>query len=211
MAKPIGILGGTFDPVHHGHLRLALEVYQRLDLDEVRLIPLHTPPHRQLPAASGDQRLRMLQIAIRDVTGLVVDDREIIRGNNSFTIDTLKSLCEENPDVPLCLIMGMDAFLSMNTWHEWSSIPDYAHIILADRQQNINITEHGEIGEFYSGRFCDDRSALLKAPGKIFKIEVPMLEISASRIRTMYLENKDPRYLLPDGVIEYIKQESLYS
>jgi nicotinate-nucleotide adenylyltransferase len=211
MAKPIGILGGTFDPVHYGHLRLALEVYQSLDMAEVRLIPVHTPTHRQQPVASGKQRLTMLQIAIKGVAGLVVDDREITRGDTSYTIDTLKSLRKEKVGTPLCLIMGMDAFQLLNTWHEWTSIPDYAHIVLADRDDNGENFEHGEIEDFYSHRISKDESVLQKAAGKILKINLPVLEISASRIRALFSQNKDPRFLLPDSVIEYIKQESLYS
>ena len=210
MTKPIGILGGTFDPVHHGHLRLAVEVYQSLDLAEIRLIPVHTPPHRQPPVASAKQRLAMLRIAVEGSAGLVVDEREVTRGNTSYTIDTLKSLRAEMGNISLCLIMGMDAFQSLNTWHDWISIPDYTHIILADRTDDDAVFENAEIRDFYSRRIHHNESALRSGAGKILKIDVPVLEISASRIRALCSMEKDAKYLLPDGVMDYIKQEALY-
>ena len=211
MAKPIGILGGTFDPVHHGHLRLATEVRELLDLAEVRLIPVHTPAHRHQPLASGQHRLAMLRLAVRGTSGLSVDDREIIRGGISYTVDTLKSLHGENIAPSLCLIMGMDAFRTLNTWHEWNVIPEYAHIIVADREGAAVEFEHELIREFYSRRLCGDRSAIDKEAGKILKLNIPMLDISATRIRQLLLEGRDPGFLLPDSVIKYIKRESLYS
>lgn len=211
MVKPIGILGGTFDPVHHGHLRLAMEILELVNLAEVRLIPLHKPPHRHQPLASSQQRLAMLRLAVENVARLLVDDREIVRGGISYTVDTLKSLREENADASLCLIMGMDAFRSLNTWHEWKTILDYAHIILADRQDITNVTEQKEIADFYSRHISRDESVLQKTHGTIMKLDIPVLDISASRIRTLCSRKKDPRFLLPDCVLNYIKQEALYS
>lgn len=211
MAKPIGILGGTFDPVHNGHLRLALEIYQALELAEVRLIPLHTPPHRKAPAANDGQRLAMLHLAVNGVPGLVVDDREIIRGGTSYTVETLQSLRLETGDTPLCLIMGMDAFQSLHTWHQWTTIPDYAHIILAGRPGSKESIKHYAVRKFYAGHVCKNRSALRRPCGRIMKINVPVLDISATRIRKLCAQNREVRYLLPDTVVRYIKRETLYS
>jgi nicotinate-nucleotide adenylyltransferase len=111
--KPIGIFGGTFNPIHHGHLRLAIELYERLFLAEVRLIPSANPPHREPPAVSSQHRLEMVQAAIPEVTGLTVDDRELRREGFSYTVDTLASLRDEYPVQPLCLILGMDAFIGL--------------------------------------------------------------------------------------------------
>ena len=133
MDKPIGILGGTFDPVHNGHLRMAIEVMELCALDEVRLTPLHTPPHRLLPNTTPQHRLAMLSHAVKEVQGLRIDERELQRAGVSFTVDTLRSLREELGNKPLCLIMGMDAFQGLNTWHEWTSLVDLAHIIVASR------------------------------------------------------------------------------
>ncbi|MDM8561987.1 nicotinate (nicotinamide) nucleotide adenylyltransferase [Candidatus Marithioploca araucensis] len=115
--KPIGILGGTFNPIHHGHLRLALELYERLDLAKVLLIPSAYPPHRAQPSVSSQCRLEMVQAAIKGVKGLSVDDRELRRQRPSYTVDTLKSLREDYPYHSLCLILGMDAFLGLPSWH----------------------------------------------------------------------------------------------
>lgn len=211
MGRGIGILGGTFDPVHNGHLRLALEVYQALDLAEVRLIPLHTPPHRRAPLASQNQRLAMARLAVRGVPGLAVDDREIKRGETSYTVETLRSLREELPDTPLCTIMGMDAFQSLHTWYQWTAIADYAHIILVDRPGNKVAIKHQAVRKFYTDRVCKNRSALRKPCGRVLKIDVPALDISATRIRALCSQQKEIHYLLPDRVINYIKRESLYS
>ena len=211
MAKPIGILGGTFDPVHNGHLRLALETYQALDLAEVRLIPLHTPPHRRAPAAGQRQRLAMLRLAVKGVPGLAVDGREIARGGPSYTVETLQSLRAETGNAPLCLIMGMDAFQSLHTWHQWTTILDYAHIIIADRPGSKVTIKHHAVRKLYSGHICKNRSALRRPYGRIMKINVPVLDISATRIRGLCAQNREVRYLLPDTVVRYIKRETLYS
>ena len=113
----IGVLGGSFDPVHYGHLRLAIELLQDLALSEMRLIPCGVPPHRALLVASNAQRVAMLQAAIVGEQGLVVDERELRRSGPSYTVDTLTSLRSELGDVPLCLIMGKDAFIHLHTWH----------------------------------------------------------------------------------------------
>src|SRR5579863_7641527 len=117
--QPIGILGGTFDPIHFGHLRTALELYQALDLAEVRLIPCYQPVHRKLPVATPEQRFAMVKLAIEPEKALRVDDGEIIRKGPSYTIDTLKIIHEKLPLTPICLIMGIDALLSFASWHRW--------------------------------------------------------------------------------------------
>lgn len=211
MAKPIGILGGTFDPVHYGHLRLALEVYQALELAEVRLIPAHTPPHRTQPAANQKQRLKMLRLAVKGVAGLVVDDREIIRGNTSYAVETLQSIRSETGDTPLYFILGMDAFQSLHTWYQWTTITDYTHIILAGRPGSRETISHNGVRKFYLSHVCKNRFALRKPSGRIMRLKVPLLEISATRIRGLCSQGKDVRYLLPDTVINYIRRESLYS
>lgn len=211
MARPIGILGGTFDPVHNGHLRLALEVCQSLKLNEVRLIPSHTPPHRRKPVASQKQRLTMLKLAITGVTGLTVDERELTRGKTSYTVDTLKSVRAEIGSTPLYLILGMDAFQSLYTWRQWTTLTDYTHIIIANRPGSSGEFKHKEVRKFYLSRVCQNRSALRRASGRIMKISIPLLDISATRIRRLCSQDRDLHYLLPDRVISYIKRESLYS
>jgi nicotinate-nucleotide adenylyltransferase len=211
MAKPIGILGGTFDPVHHGHLRLALEVYQSCALAEVRLVPLHTPSHRQSPATLPEQRLQMLNLAIEKVEGLVVDERELQRGDVSFTVDTLRSLRKELRQQPLCLIMGMDAFQTLHKWHEWTSLLDYAHIIVARRPGSDLKLANAKVSEFYKKNITTELSDVhTQEAGKILDISIAELDISSTRIRELISTRQDVHYLLPEDVISYIEQEDLY-
>ena len=128
--KPIGIFGGTFDPIHYGHLRTAFELLQTLDFEAVRFVPCGDPPHRGVTFASAALRLEMVRAATRDEPRFVVDDRELRREGPSYSIDTLMSLREEFPDRSLCLITGMDAFLGLPTWHRSDEILDFAHMWL---------------------------------------------------------------------------------
>ncbi len=129
----IGIFGGTFDPVHFGHLRPALEVQQALGLDEVRFIPAGQPPHRDMPHATAPQRLSMLQTAIEDQPGFAADEREIQREGPSYMVDTLALLREELGQIPLCLILGYDAFLGLPAWHQWHRLIELAHLVITHR------------------------------------------------------------------------------
>ena len=211
MAKPIGILGGTFDPVHHGHLRLAIEIRQSCALDEVRLVPLHTPPHRSSPGTSQYHRLQMLNLAVEGMTGLVIDERELQRAGVSFTADTLNSMRKEAGPQPLCLIMGMDAFQKLNTWHKWRSLIDLAHIIIARRPGANTEIKNSEIAEFYNTNLTKDLSDLhTKKSGCIFYTDIAELDISSTKIRELVSTKQDTRYLLPENVISYIEKEDLY-
>lgn len=211
MAKPIGILGGTFDPVHHGHLRLALEVYHCCALAEVRLIPLHTPAHRLTPGTSPEQRLQMLRLAVDGLKGLLVDERELQRADVSFTVETLRSVREDVGRQALCLIMGMDTFQTLHTWYEWTSLLDYAHIIVARRPGAEIMTEHADVAELYNRNLTMELSDLhTRQAGKIFNVNVAELDISSTRIRELISTKQDVHFLLPENVISYIEQEDLY-
>ena len=129
----IGILGGTFDPIHHGHLRLAVEMREGLGLEELRLIPALQPPHREAPIAGAEDRLAMLEAAVARANALHIDTRELVREGPSYTVDTLLSLRAELPAQPLCLIIGMDAFCYLDTWHRWQDVLELAHIGIARR------------------------------------------------------------------------------
>lgn len=205
-----GILGGTFDPVHHAHLRLALEMLEGLSLDEVRLIPAREPPHRAPPVAPAEDRLEMLRAAVAGAGGLSVDTRELQRQGPSYTVDTLTSLREEFPDTPLCLIIGMDAFNAIDTWHRWQVLPSLAHIGIA-RRPGSKMPGSGDVAELLDSRLTRSPSALRKAPaGCIYVRDLPPLDISASRIRELLGVGRNPRYLLPDSVLDIIHQRGLY-
>lgn len=209
--KAIGILGGTFDPIHMGHLRMALELYENLDLLKVHIIPCFQPVHRKLPTASPAHRLAMVKCAIANESALLADDREIIRNEPSYMIDTLLSLRTEYPDNPLCLILGIDAFLGFTSWHRWKEILEHAHIVVAHRPQ-YSIPVNGIIADLVKERSQSDAAYLHEhMAGSIIVRPITTLEISASVIRNLIASGKSPRYLLPDAVYEYIKQHGTYS
>ena len=131
--KMIGIFGGTFDPIHYGHLRSALEVKEIFGLTEVRLIPSAQPPHREQPAATALMRLQMLELAVKNQPGLIIDTRELNRSGVSYMVDTLKSLRKEFKDEPLLLFIGSDAFNNLKTWYQWQHLFDFAHIVVMTR------------------------------------------------------------------------------
>ncbi len=207
----IGILGGSFDPIHFGHLRLAVEVQQALRLSELRLIPGGQPPHRSPPVASAGQRLSMVKAAIKGVPGLRVDDRELRRSGPSYTVDTLLSLRAELGTMPLCLIVGMDAFLKLNTWHRWQELPGLAHIVAAHRPGWTGEAA-GEIRQLLTERRVDDSKRLTTSgAGCIFLCPITQLDISSSQIRRLTAESNSASFLLPESVLKIIKVENLYS
>jgi len=203
----IGILGGTFDPVHYGHLRSALEVKDIFGLTEVRLIPCAQPPHRQQPSAPAWMRLEMLKLAIGCQTGLIVDDRELKRDGASYMVDTLSSLRQDFITEPLLLFIGSDAFNQLTTWHEWQHLFDFAHIIVMTRPGY----EIQQLDDFFNARLTKNRGELVQnSAGKLYFQQVSQLDISATAIRNMTAEQQNPGFLLPDIVIAYIRQHQLY-
>lgn len=196
--QTIGILGGTFDPIHFGHLRTALEIQQAFDLTEVRLVPCFQPVHRKLPTASPEHRLAMARCAIEGESTLKVDDCEIQRKGPSYTIDTLEEIQRTSKEASLYLIIGIDALLGFTSWHRWEAILELAHLIVAHRPQ-YQLPKTGIIAD------------LIKQPGKMTLHPVTPLEISATDIRKQIAMARNPRYLLPDSVCEYIQQHGVYS
>jgi nicotinate-nucleotide adenylyltransferase len=206
----IGILGGTFDPIHFGHLRTALELQQALDLTEVRLIPCYQPVHRKLPVASPEQRLDMVRRAIEGQPTLQVDACEIQRKGPSYTIDTLNVLKSKYPQATLCLIMGIDALLNLPSWHRWEEILQLAHLVVAHRPQ-YQLPKTGIVAELLK-KCLKHATALNQASqGNIILHPVTALEISATDIRKQIAKGRNPRYLLPDSVYEYIQEQGVYS
>lgn len=204
----IGVYGGTFNPVHFGHLRTALDVRDIFALEEIRLIPCHLPPHREEPEVAAAMRLQMLQLAIADVPGLCVDRRELDRPGPSYMVDTLRSLREEGIQVQILLFIGTDAFAKLETWHQWRRLFDYAHLVVMTRPGYHPESQKG----FFKDRVLDHREQLDQfQTGRIYFQDVTQLDISASTIRDLIAEGRDPRFLLPDSVITYIKTHRLYT
>ena len=212
MNRPIGILGGTFDPVHNGHIRMAIECYERLGLEEVRLIPLHAPPHRREPAASPEQRYQMLELATVKLDGLVVDNCELKKGGISYTVDTVHMIRKKFKETSLCLLMGADAFNSMHTWYQWKDLLNFVHIVIAERPGNVTNPDNPELRDLLVSRRTGNLSGLYDSPsGKIFEIVMPLLDISSTRIRDIFSSKKNPAMLLPENVLEYITANHIYS
>ena len=204
----IGIYGGTFDPVHFGHLRTALEIKEIFHLDEVRLIPCSQPPHRETPLTPPEMRLAMLELAVQNQPDLVIDRRELEREGYSYMIDTLKSLQIENPDKSLLLIIGTDAFEGLASWHQWQQLFDVAHIVVITRPGYVLQALSG----FLSSKLTKNREDLkLDKSGCLFFQSVTKLDISATVIRSLIELEKNPGYLLPDNIIKYISKNKLYS
>ncbi len=211
LQRAIGILGGTFDPIHFGHLRSALELYQAFDLAEVRLIPCFQPVHRKQPIATPEQRLAMVREAIENESALSVDDCEILRKGPSYTIDTLSHLRTDLPQTPLCLIMGIDALLNFPSWHRWQEILTRAHLIVVHRP-HYQLPTAGIIADLLKQRLQKNPETLHNTlAGNIVFHPVTPLEISATDIRKQFAMDANPRYLLPNNVYKYIQQHGVYS
>ncbi len=207
----IGILGGTFDPVHCGHLRLALEIREQLSLDAVRLLPAPNPRLREKPRADGSRRLELLAAAVDGVPGLEVDARELDRDGPTYTVETLESLRREFPDQVLVFILGMDSFQSLDRWHRWQELPGLAHLAVAHRPGGA-LPGPGPIADLLAQRRCDDVATLAAEPaGRIMICEPPLLDISATRIRALVAEGRSIRFLVPDKVIELINRTRCYT
>jgi nicotinate-nucleotide adenylyltransferase len=209
--EPVGVLGGSFDPVHFGHLRTALEVLESCQLGVVHLVPSGVPPHRRPPVAPAAQRLRMLQAAVAGAPRLVVDDRELRRAGPSYTVDSLAGLRAEFPARPLCLIVGADAFLALPTWHRWRELLAFAHLVVVHRP-GWRLEPAGELARLLEDRRSDGARALQESSaGRIRVQPVTALDISSSAIRALVARGGDPRFLVPDPVRELILDSGCYS
>lgn len=207
----LGVLGGTFDPVHHGHLRTAVEVAAALGLGEVRLIPAGLPPHRAAPAAPAELRWRMLAAAVAGKSGLVPDNRELRRAGPSYTVDTLVELRAELGDRPLCLILGADAFAGLPTWHRYRDLLTLAHVVVVHRP-GYPVAPDGAAGELLAAHRATATEALASAPaGRVWLQPVTPLAISASAIRGSVAAGIDPAYLVPDAVRDLILDSGCYA
>jgi len=199
--RPLAIFGGTFDPVHIGHLSVAWEASELLDAD-VHLMPAAVPPHRPPPTASAEQRMTMLHAALQGQSRLTLDGRELQRTGPSYTIDTLAELRVEQGDRPLILLIGADAFAGLPSWHRWREIFDVAHIGVLSRP-GIEAALPAALVQAVQGRRVNSAHDLRGWPaGKVIELAVTPLEISATHIRELLAAGRDPRYLLPAGLFD---------
>lgn len=229
MSKSIGIFGGTFDPIHIGHCRAALEIYQALQLDEMRLIPCKHPPHRAQPSASPEHRLNMAHLAVAG-TPLQVDDREMHRDGPSYSVDTLMSLRREFPKASLCFVVGIDAFMGLTSWYQWEKLIQLTNIVVTHRKgyefpKTGNSSNNSGIAALlekyalnkeklenqeHQGNPEKQDSLCNHLCGKISTQTISGLEISASSIRNLIETKRSPAFLLPEKVLEYIQKNELY-
>ena len=207
----IGIFGGTFDPIHVGHLRPALDCLQLLGLAEVRFIPLKVAVHRAQPAASPALRLAMLEAAIAGQTGFVADARELARPGGSYSYDTLLSLrAELGQERPLCLLIGADAFGGFLHWYRPLDILGLAHLVVMQRPGQVPAPDPA-VRALYRERGCDAAAELAAVPGgRILFQTVTQMDVSSSLVRELIAAGRSPRYLLPEPVIAIIERERLY-
>jgi nicotinate-nucleotide adenylyltransferase len=217
MAAPIGILGGTFDPIHYGHLRLAQEVADKLRLAEVRFMPSGTPPHRSSPGAPAADRLAMVQLAVTGNSLFTVDPRETLRSGPGYTVDTLTAMREEvGAGQSLVLLLGADAFLELATWSRWHQLFTLAHVAVAYRPGFPVDTWQSRMPQplaaEYNKRLMRQPLGVHTAPaGGIVVVPIAALDISATLIRDAMLAGSNPRYLLPEEIIKYIQDHDLYT
>jgi nicotinate-nucleotide adenylyltransferase len=207
----VGVFGGTFDPVHIGHLRTALELREALRLHRMLLIPSARPPHREQPGVSADDRLAMLVAAIGDEPGLVADDRELRRSGPSYTIDTLAELRTElGPAATLCLCVGMDSLVTLATWRRWRELTDFAHLVVAARP-GWELPSQGEVADWLRERRSGAVARLHDRPAGLVLIQaLTLLPVSATRLRTDLAAGRSARYLVPDGALAHIRARGLY-
>jgi nicotinate-nucleotide adenylyltransferase len=199
----IGIFGGTFDPVHFGHIKPALSVKQALNLSQIRFIPNSVPPHRDAPWLSIEQRLSLLQSALGEYADVVVDQRELDRDGPSYTIDTLRSLNSDYQDESICLVIGMDAFFGIAQWRQWKQLFDLCHLVVTTRpgfDQALILEQVGAVNYPFLAEKMTQDSEILKQgkAGKILLQSVPLLDISSTEIRTKLLNGEDVSQLMPD-------------
>ncbi|MGH8501305.1 MAG: nicotinate-nucleotide adenylyltransferase [Gammaproteobacteria bacterium] len=207
----IGVLGGTFDPIHFGHINPALDLLQALPLREIRFVLARNPPHREPPLASAAHRWRMLELALQGHPGLVADDRELRRDGLSYTIDTLRELrAELGATQTLCLILGADAFAGFTSWQSWQEILKLVHIVVTARPGSA-LRAEGEVGRLLQARRLRSPEDLTRHPcGGILPRSLYLRDISATAIRRDIAADNDVSAMLPDAVLRYIQEHGLY-
>lgn len=211
MAAAHVFMGGTFDPVHFGHLRTALEIQQWLNVSSVSLMPSNVPVHRQVPGSTAIARLAMVEEAIAEEGALRCDPREILSDRPSYTIYTLEALRQElGLETPVCMVMGMDSFLSLDQWLRFDEYLSLCHIIVVARPGYL-FDPNGALKQLLEEHQVETKDDILKTPsGSILIHELTPLSISATHIRELMANGESPRYLLPDSVWHYIQKHKLY-
>ena len=208
--KTIALFGGTFNPVHFGHLRMALELKEALGFDEMRLLPSHQPAHRGEPEVSALDRHQMLALALEHCPELILDDRELNREGATYTVDTLEEMRSELGDeVSISFCMGLDSLLGLPSWHRWEKLVELAHLVVVARP-GWQVPAAGEVAELVAQHRGDYSHLASEAAGRILVREQTLLPISATAVRELIGAGRSPRFLLPERVLDYIENHQLY-
>ncbi len=210
MTRLVGMFGGTFDPIHNAHLRVALDVVEAGELERLHLIPCHVPPHRGDPDVTADHRLAMLERAAAGEPRFLVDDRELRRDGPSYTVETLRSLHADAASAHLVLVVGTDSFLSLPRWHQWRELGEWAHLVVMERP-DAGEDMPDALARWLQGRRAETWAELRERPaGRVLFQPVTPMAVSATDIRERMRAGRSPRYLLPDPVWDYIRENGLY-
>lgn len=206
----IGVMGGMFDPIHNGHLAVALSALESIPLDHVRLVPCHVPNHRDHANASAQSRLTMLQLVATQYPGLVVDNRECKRDTVSYTVDTLISLQEQFAEATLVLILGWDSFCSLPTWHRWKDLLGLAHIVVMRRGGDNSIVSPALLSELQRREAPELASLNETRSGRIVLLSSVCETVSSTQVRDRIKAGQSVNTQVPEVVQEYIEQNELY-
>ncbi|EST59316.1 nicotinate-nucleotide adenylyltransferase [Proteus cibi] len=210
--QAIALYGGTFDPIHYGHLRPVEALSGLIGLKEVIWLPNNIPPHRPQPEASSQQRLEMVQLALEPYSSFKVDTRELEKPTPSYTIETLRDFRKEIGDKqPLAFIIGQDSLLSINTWHQWDKLLDVCHLLVCARPGYQTHFENTQMQTWLTQHQTKQQEDIHCLPsGKIFLADTPLYNISATDIRARHKAGLNCHDLLPNSVEDYIRQQQLY-
>lgn len=210
MLKLQGYFGGTFDPIHNGHLRMALELNEQLDFDEFSLVPCHRPPHRESPGCSDSARATMVELAIADCDALQLDDRELQRDSLSYSIDTLQQLRDEyGEQVSLCWCVGMDSLVNLPSWHRWQELLQLAHLVVVARP-GWQLPESGVVGQWLQEHRAEADVLRQRSCGHVVIQTLSLLDIAATDIRRRVAAGNSVQFLMPNAVWRYIEKHRLY-
>lgn len=210
LIEPLALFGGTFDPVHYGHLKCADQARQKLNLSRLFLLPAGDPPHRETPQASTRQRLEMLNLALTEFPSLKLDDRETRRPGRSYMVETLLEIRAEFPLRPIVLVIGQDAANLLHTWFHWKQLFSLAHIVILTRPGSTLQYPQELAGQFAQYLTSDVSELQRLLAGKVLQLEVGSVDVSATDIKRLLRKGRSPGSMLPANVLDYIHQNHLY-
>ncbi|MGB2144761.1 MAG: nicotinate-nucleotide adenylyltransferase [Porticoccaceae bacterium] len=207
----VALLGGTFNPIHFGHLNLANCLVDYLQVESMRMIPCAIPPHRETPSVSAEQRLAMLQLAIDDHPLLTSDDLELRKSTPSYSIETVQQIRQQvGEETPLFFCIGMDSLLTIDSWHQWQQLLDYCHLAICPRP-GYKLPIKGHLAEWIEQNLCDDIDRIKTlAQGCLHLCKIPLKDISSTAIRDSIKCAQSIDHLTPKSVVNFITKHSLY-